>query len=610
MVDTGIPGVPVRMVRLILENLYRTKSVSFYKDLYLRHEIAGYGKGWLFLMKTVQEKRILPFFESSRMDSRIQSANVQNNERWIGYFLGPAGVILLNAVLATYLNVFYTDVLKLGGLWGGMFLMVFPIISKILDAVTNIVMGQIIEKTRTRQGKARPWLLIGGPVVAVSAILLFLVPNASTTVQVIWIIFTFNLYYSIGYTIYYMSHSMMVPLSTRNSKQRDGLAMLTNMALSIIPGMFVALFFPMLILPAIGVDQAKWITVIVVFSIIALPCILLEYYFTKERITEESSGLDEVAPTVTLKEQLKACLASRYWVIMMVVLVISQFCTNVQNTSLVYYCNWVLGTYNDGITQTVVSAIGNAPLGFGIIIMWPLVRKFGKRNVMIAGLALAAVASATFCINPTDMGWVLIMLAVRAFGALPGTYITMAMLADALDHVEWKAGFRADGFSMSVYTIIFTVTAGLAQGLFNLGLSVFGYVPPAADGTWVAQSQTVQNYFVFGYQGLSIFVFIVQIILFWFYKVEKDLPVIQADVIARHKAEAARQGKEWHSAEELAAMEQEQQDKLAEENRVKELKAKCAKKGLNFEEEEARYQAKLAAQREKEEAKAAKKAKK
>lgn len=542
-------------------------------------------------MKTLS----MPFFNRKAMNSRIRSANVQGSERWIGFFLGPAGVILLNGILATYLNVFYTDVLKIGNLWGGLFLMAFPIVSKIIDAITNIFMGQIIEKTRTKQGKARPWLLIGGPVVALSAILLFLVPNAGTTVQVIWIIFTFNLYYSVGYTMYYMSHSMLVPLSTRNSRQRDGLAMLTNMALAIIPGMFVALFFPMLILPAIGVDQSKWITTIAIFSIIALPCVMLEYFFTKERITEENSDLDAAGDAVSLKDQLRACLSSKYWVIMMVAMIVIQICTNVQNTSLVYYCNWVLGTYNDGSTQTIVSAIGNAPLGFGIIFMWPLVRKFGKKNVMIAGLALSTVASINFMMKPTDMGWVLIMLAIRAFGALPITYITMAMLADALDHVEWKAGFRADGFSMSVYTIIFTVAAGLAQGLFNFGLSAFGYVPPAADGSWAAQSQTVQNYFVFGYQGLFIIGNIILMVLFWFFKVEKDLPKMQADVTARHREEAARQGKEWFSPEELAAREQAEQDRIAEENRIKELKAKCEKKGLKFEEEEDRYQAKIAA---------------
>ena len=104
----------------------------------------------------MHKSKMLRWMDSPKMDSRVRSANVQNSERWIGYFLGPAGVILLNAILASYLNVFYTDVLKIGGLWGGMFLLVFPIVSKIIDAITNVIMGQIIERTKTRQGKARP----------------------------------------------------------------------------------------------------------------------------------------------------------------------------------------------------------------------------------------------------------------------------------------------------------------------------------------------------------------------------------------------------------------------------------------------------------------------
>ena len=543
-------------------------------------------------------------FSSPRLDSRIRSANVTNSERWIGFFFGPAGVILLNGILATYLNVFYTDVLKVGGLWGGLFLTVFPIISKVIDAITNIIMGQIIDRTKTRQGKARPWLLVAGPIVAVSAILLFLVPNASATVQTIWIIFSFNLYYSIGYTIYYMSHSMLVPLSTRNNKQRDGLAMLSNMAMAIIPGLFVALLFPMMIIPRLGVDQGKWIRMISIFAIVALPCVMLEYFFTKERITEEAKNLSEEKHSII--EQLRACFKSKYWVIIMGAMILIQICTNLQNTSLVYYCNWVLGTYNDGTTQTLVSAIGNAPLGFGILLMWPLVKRFDKRRVMIVGLALAAAASFAFMFRPTDMGWVLGMLAIRAFGALPITYITMAMLSDALDHVEWQSGYRVDGFSMSVYTIIFTLCAGLAQGIFNFGLSATGYVPPAADGSWIPQSQSVQNFFVWGYQGIFGIVMIVLIVLFWFYKVEGELPSIRTDITARHRAEAEAKGMEYISPEELAAREQEENDRVAEENRIKELRERCEKKGLRFEEEEAKYQAKLAAKQ----AKAVKKTKK
>ena len=85
--------------------------------------------------------------------SRIHSEEVTKAEKWLGYLVGPAGAVLLNAVLASYLNVYYTDVLGLAPLWGGAFLVVFPIISKVVDAITNVIMGYIIDFTDGITGK-------------------------------------------------------------------------------------------------------------------------------------------------------------------------------------------------------------------------------------------------------------------------------------------------------------------------------------------------------------------------------------------------------------------------------------------------------------------------
>lgn len=103
--------------------------------------------------------------------SRIKSADVTKGEKWLGYLVGPAGALLLNAVLASYLNVYYTDVLKLTGVWGGAFLMVFPILSKVIDAVTNIAMGQLIDRTKTKEGKARPWMLLSAVLLPITGII-------------------------------------------------------------------------------------------------------------------------------------------------------------------------------------------------------------------------------------------------------------------------------------------------------------------------------------------------------------------------------------------------------------------------------------------------------
>ena len=166
----------------------------------------------------------MKLLDSRFFNSRVSSKNVSGKEKWLGYLIGPIGALLLNAVLASYLLPYYTDVLNLQGIWGGVFLAVFPVVSKIIDAVTNVVMGYIIDRTKTTQGKARPWLLLSAPLVAVTGVLLFTVPNGSDTFRAIWVMLSYNLFYSFAYTIYSMSHSLMVPLSTRNTTQRGGLS--------------------------------------------------------------------------------------------------------------------------------------------------------------------------------------------------------------------------------------------------------------------------------------------------------------------------------------------------------------------------------------------------
>lgn len=535
-------------------------------------------------------------FDAPAFNSRIKSANVQRSEKWLGYFAGPAVIMCMYYMCGqSYLNTFYTDVLKMSKVGGGLFLALLPIVSKIIDAVTNVTMGILIDYTKSKQGKARPWVLLSGPLLAICGILLFAVPTSNMTTQVIWVAFSYNLYFCLAFTMYNISHNLMIPLSTRNGKQRDVLAMFTSMGTSMLPGAVVSMLFPILVLPIIGVDQGKWITVMSIISILALPAVFLEYYFTRERVTEETSNAAQ-ENTVSFMDQMKGCLKSKYWIVIMGIIIVYNLYNNFSVTSSLYYANWVLGTYNDGSTYAIMNAVGQAPLGLGVILLWPLVRKIGKTNCMITGSVLAIAGNVICAIFPDNMGIVLAGLALRSFGTLPITYLLMSMLADALDHVEWVNGFRCDGFSSSVYSIILTVTVGISTGLFNLFLGMVDYVPPMADGTFVAQTATVQNFFVLGYYVVpAVGAFIVGF-LCSFYKVDKELPEIQKGIVERHRAEALARGEEYISPEELAAKELAEQERIAEERRIEELKAKCARKGLRFEEEEAKYQAKLAAQ--------------
>lgn len=478
------------------------------------------------------EKKLL---ETKILQSKVHGDQVKASEKWLGYLIGPAGALLLNAVLASYLNVYYTDVLKLTSVWGGVFLTVFPIISKIVDAITNLVMGYLIDHTHTAQGKARPWLLLSAPLLTISGILLFAVPSASTTVQVIWVMLSYNLFYSFAYTIFNMSHNLMVPLSTRDTTQRGGLSVFNQITTIMMSGILVALIFPMVIMPAIGVDKHKWIILMSVLSIMALPLTLLEYYFTKERVTEETQ--EEANDSVSFKTQLKAIFTDKYMIIIYVYFLIYTFGSSIKNMSLVYFCNYVLGTYNDGKTQTLLSVIGGIPMGIGIFAVWPIAKKIGKRNATLAGFILYSIGSAICWMFSKNLTIMLIGQFIKNIGGLPCAYVFMALFADALDHLEWKTGFRSDGTAMSIYNIIAVTMVGVCQGIFNGMLSHAGYVAPElVNGQTIAaiQPEAVQSVITFGFVGLESVTGIIMAILLSFLNVEKGLDKKQQEIKERH----------------------------------------------------------------------------
>lgn len=509
---------------------------------------------------------------SSRLfDSRVHSGNVTAKEKWLGYLLGPCGALLLNAVLATYLNVYYTDVLHFTYVWEGVFLVVFPLASKVLDAVTNVIMGYIIDRTKTKQGKARPWLLISAPLLFVTGVLLFVVPEGNETVQVIWVIASYNLFYSFAYTIFNMSHNLMVPLSTRNTLQ------------------------------IMGSDKVNWIIVMSILSAIAFPLTLIEYYYTKERVTEEQAS-DNTEKKVPFLTQLKIVLTDKYMVVMFLYFLIYTFSSSLKNIGLVYYCDNVLGEYNDGKTQMFVSVIGGIPMGIGIFAVWPLAKKIGKRNLTLIGFILYSLGSAICWAAPENMAVVLTGQFIKNIGGLPCAYVFMALFADGLDHIEWKSGIRCDGTAMSIYNIIAVAIVGVATAVFNAMLSSMGYIEPeTVDGVTIAfeQSESVKNAITFAFVGLEAITGIVLAGLLVFLSVEKNIERKHKVILERQKAACEAKGEEWVAPEVRTAREEEMF--LAESEKIfeKELAEKCRKKGLEYEKELARHKQITAAKREK-----------
>ena len=404
--------------------------------------------------------------------------------------------------------------------------------------------------------------------MSITAILLFTVPEASDTVKAVWVMISYNLFYSFAYTIFNMSHNLMVPLSTRDGTARGGLSVFNQITTIMVSGILVALVFPMVIMPMIGVDKSKWITLMSILSILALPLTLLEYFFTKERVTEEAAQEDD-GVKLTFAQQMKTIFSDKYMVLMYVYFLVSTIGVTLKNLGLVYYCNYVLGTYNDGITQMLVSVIGGVPMGIGIFAVWPLAKRFGKRNVTMVGFLLYAVGSLICWLAPTSLVVVLIGQFIKNIGGLPSSYVFMALFADCLDHLEWSKRIRADGAAMSIYNIIAVAMVGIMTGVFNWMLAAAGYaapitadsvaeasawlaangqtaqvalesLKPAADGVLtvaVQQSANVNWVISFAFVGLEVFTGIILAVILKFINVEKNIAVEQEEIRARRNAE-------------------------------------------------------------------------
>ena len=450
--------------------------------------------------------------------------------------------------------------------------------------------------------------------MAVTGVLLFIVPSGNETLQVIWVMFSYNLFYSFAYTIFNMSHSLMVPLSTRNTTQRGSLSVFNQVSSIMMSGILVALVFPMAIMPVLGTNKSLWIIVMSVLSALALPLTLLEYYYTKERVTEEQSVLTE--KKVSFGTQLKVVFGDKYLILLFVYFFVYCIGSFMKNMALVYYCNYVLGTYNDGITQMIVSVIGGVPMGIGIFAVWPLAKRFGKRNVTLWGFVLYALGSAICWMMPTNIYVVLVGQFIKNIGGLPCAYVFFALFADSLDHLEWKSGIRCDGVANSVNSIITVTMGGIVTGIFNALLSSAGYLAPEniasrpesmegiqkvlenTNGTFSAiylQPDSVNNVITFCFVGLEVFTGLALVALLIFLTVEKTVSKKQAIIRERQRAEVEARGEVWVEPEVRAAEEQAKMDEEAEEIFRQELKARCEKKGLNYEEELSKHIAKVEA---------------
>lgn len=573
---------------------------------HLRRDIMSQGK---------EKKAKKSFFDNPLLSTKVKSAKAKIfPEGALGYFVGPTLALLSNSILSGYLNKYMTDVLNMT-VWAKDFLTWLPIISVIFVVLGNIVVGRLMDHSKTRAGKARPILLLSAVLSVVALIVLFIATPFNTaespTSIITLVVFAigYNLWFAVAYPFYYTPHSSLVTLSTRNSTDRSLLATISNataLAAMGLTSMILPFFMGLLFFDKEGgIDsQASydhWRIFVIALMVITFIGTIIEYYFTRERITEESFSLQqgdgaEQKKAIPLSKQAKVCLKDKYWWIIICFFFLYQLGGMLKNCSQIYYCqswfpiNREYSAANGGTFQGTLSIIGAIPTAVGMLLVWPLANKIGKGKSILFGAFISVIGGAIGFINPSNFALVTTSFVIKALGSTPAMYISLALMADMLDHEEAVYGIRTDGLTMTVYGAIMAGMTGIANGIINAVLVAAGY--DSADLTH--NLGNVQQATLWTFIGGETICYACIAILFFFMNVEKFSKIDHETIVADQKAAAEAKGITYVSAEETLKLQEEESKRMSRENDLNELKARCEKKGLNYENELAAYEAKEA----------------
>lgn len=590
-------------------------------------------------------------FEKPIFRTKIKSANVKLfPEAGLGYLLGPILALISNGVVNVWLVQYWDKVLLLGD-WNPLFQTLLPIISAIFVVIGNLLVGHLMERKPSIAGKARPLILLGMPLIAIALLVLFLVPlptgaggSSSNLIASILIAVGYNLYYALAWPIYYTSHSALVNLSTRDGSKRNLLstcimaAQLGAAGLAGMAGGFLVDFIGLLPVYQYGIkadgtplttnileeanslangfevktlispDQAnsKWTILMIIMIVCLVIGCLLEFYFTRERITEENvknaaakEDQDIVkAEKTSMREQIKICAHDKYWWLIIIFFFLYQFGGQMKNNDLSFYSQAMTG---ENKLSSTINTVGAIPTALGMLIVWPIAHKLTKSKTISLGALLAVLGGAIAFValipsvasnDGAVWGLSIASFVVKALGTAPAMYISLALLANVLDHQEAVYGKRTDGFTMAVYGSIMVCMSGICNGIIA-GINTAA----KTSGMDLKLVNTILGY------GVESACYLLMGIMFLFMNVEKFTKEDQIKILEDQKAACLARGEEWIDPQTRMEMEEKETARQIEEARISELKEKCAKKGWNFEEKEAEYQAQKAKAEEKKAAK-------
>lgn len=423
----------------------------------------------------------------------------------VGYACGDIATNFFFQSMVLYQTRFYTDTAGLSAVAvGSMFLVL-----RLADAVFDPVIGALSDRTQTRWGKFRPWVLFTAVPFGLIFWLVYVTPNVGPHGKLIYAYLTYTLVmmmYSANNTPYAALMGVMTP----DASERSAIA--SYRFVGALVGQFIIQALPLPLVAKLGQgDSARgWAITMAIFGGIIIVLNLITFASTRERV-QPAPGQKP-----SLRDDLKDVFTCGPWIVMFILTLLVFTMLVLRGSSSNYFFAYFLDqdqlksflghlglaggasgatgwksvlnslgllVNSDGSNAAAVGlslffVIGSLVQIVGIIFSKPLADRFGKKAVFITGMAVTTIATAlVFFIGPTSIGAMFVLSILWALGWGPTVPLLWVMIADVADFSEWKTSRRATGFMYA--GILFALKAGLSLGgaLSAWVIDVFGYVP-------------------------------------------------------------------------------------------------------------------------------------
>ncbi|MDR0947239.1 MAG: glycoside-pentoside-hexuronide (GPH):cation symporter [Ruminococcus sp.] len=388
--------------------------------------------------------------------------SMKKRTRWV-YGLGNAGASFIWTFTGSFLTQYYTDSV----LMSAAFIGTMMLIMRLADGITDILQGILIEKTSTRFGKARPWLLASIIPLIVTTVLVFNVPaSLSVTGKYIYICITYFLMATVFYTMFSLGYWTMLPMITGDEHERNRVASASNIC-GFVAGLLIStVTVPFLNSMGGSSSQSAWRVIAYVFAGFALVFAVACALFTREKNKGENRE------PIKIKTSVKALLSTRYFYIALIFAVSTSMISAIILGAPVFYARDVLGNSN---FYSLLALVYVVPTVIGIALAPKLYLKIGKKRVMALGCAVAILGRLIALFNPYSLIITLLGTLVSAIGMSMYAAGGWTLASDIVDYLEPKLGARVEGLATTCTSFGNKVGTGFGSAALGWALAIGGY---------------------------------------------------------------------------------------------------------------------------------------